>query len=789
MEIFTETLKKLWNLWEIRSLLLLSLSWQKLWNLWEIRSLVLLSLSLQIILIVFGSRRKINNSHSWIGILLKVIVWCAYISADWVATFALSVMARNKADCGQVSSKATVSLQAFWAPFLLLHLGGPDTITAYSLEDNELWSRNLVRLIVEVAVAFYVFWSSNVLTLLSIPVFITGIVKYGERTWVLWSSSSKRFKDSVGSSSDPDPCFDFFDKEAHSDCPMLKEGTKEKDRNLVQAYYSYKRLLYLFANQIIDESRYYNYEIINEKSAEDAFKLVAIELGLIYDVLYTKAAIVYSRIGISLHCICFVSSVSTLVIFSIIIDMHSYSLIDITITYLLLAGAVLLEIYAFMVLSSSDWTRLWLIKFQVAKHRQISETLVDKFGKFSSCLHSCSTSKKRWSESMGQYNLTRSVSKEKQRTYLGLEKLSCTSKLLENYQYLTWKNVDIGLQERIFKYLQNIAYELPQKEVDSFRQLRDERLSKKGECALNHYGFGHLLVGNEFDQRIIIWHIVTDMCYKDEANKLYHNCKISKWLSDYMLYLLLFRPSMLPKGIGEIRYDHTYVDAEGADNLPPSKHGYRAKHGITSNNCHFSLFQKAKTCHSLLVEQAQGLFYQAQDEQAQVLFKQARGLLKQAQGEQAEGLFKQAKGLFKQAFILLNKARSEEAQGLFNREQFEQAEGEEAQGLFNREQFDQAEGLHKQAQGLFKQAKVLFKQAHGEQAQGLLAPDEISCIGHGTSWKIGWDMISEVWLEMLAYAAQNCDWKEHAQHLRKGGELLTHVSVLMVNFRLNKQVM
>ncbi|TXG68471.1 hypothetical protein EZV62_003406 [Acer yangbiense] len=601
MEIFPETLKKLWNLWEIRSLLLLSLS-------------------LQIILIVFGSRRKINNSHSWIVILLNVIVWCAYISADWVATVALSVMASNEADCGQVSSKATDSLQAFWAPFLLLHLGGPDTITAYSLEDNELWLRHLLGLIVEVGVAFYVFlrfWSSNVLTLLSIPVFITGIVKYGERTWVLWSSSSERFKDSLGSfkdssgsSSDPDPCFDFFIKEAYSDFLL-----------------------------------YYNYEIINEKSAEDAFKLVAIELGRIYDVLYTKAAIVYSLIGISLRCISFVSSVSALVLFSIFIDKHSYSLIDITVTYLLLSGAVLLEIYASM------------------------------------------------------------------------------------------ENVDISLQERIFKYLQNIAYELPQKEVDSFCQLRDERLSNKGEYALKHYGFGDLLV-------------------------------------DYMLYLMLFHPSMLPKGIGEIRYDHTYVDVEGAYKVPPSKHGHRAKKGITSNNCHFSLFKQAKNCHSLLVEQAQGLFNQAQVEQAQGLFKQARGLLKQAQGEhvleQAEDLFEQARGLFKQTFDLLKQTRGE-----------------------------QAHGMLKQAKGLFKQAQDRFKQAQGEQAQGLfeLAQGLDSHFrdlekGGKIRWDmIRWEMISEVWLEMLAYAAQNCDWKEHAKHLRNGGELLTHVSVLMVNFRLNKLVM
>ncbi|OEL26503.1 hypothetical protein BAE44_0012477 [Dichanthelium oligosanthes] len=38
---------------------------------------------------------------------------------------------------------------AFWTPFLLLHLGGPDTITAYSVEDNELCNRHLVGLLFE----------------------------------------------------------------------------------------------------------------------------------------------------------------------------------------------------------------------------------------------------------------------------------------------------------------------------------------------------------------------------------------------------------------------------------------------------------------------------------------------------------------------------------------------------------------------------------------------------------------------------------------------------------------
>jgi hypothetical protein len=50
-----------------------------------------------------------------------------------------------------------------------------------------------------------------------------------------------------------------------------------------------------------------------------------------------------------------------------------------------------------------------------------------------------------------------------------------------------------------------------------------------------------------------------------------------------------------------------------------------------------------------------------------------------------------------------------------------------------------------------------------------------------------WGIIKEVWVEMLAYAAAHCPWKEHTQQLRRGGELLTHVSLLMLHLGLSDQ--
>uniref|UniRef100_A0A6N2JYX9 Uncharacterized protein n=1 Tax=Salix viminalis TaxID=40686 RepID=A0A6N2JYX9_SALVM len=49
------------------------------------------------------------------------------------------------------------------------------------------------------------------------------------------------------------------------------------------------------------------------------------------------------------------------------------------------------------------------------------------------------------------------------------------------------------------------------------------------------------------------------------------------------------------------------------------------------------------------------------------------------------------------------------------------------------------------------------------------------------------EMISQVWVEMLTYAASHCGWKEHAQALTRGGELLSHVCLLMAHLGLSEQ--
>ncbi|XVE51821.1 hypothetical protein DITRI_Ditri02bG0071800 [Diplodiscus trichospermus] len=136
-------------------------TFKNLWKEWQLRGLILYSLIFQTILIVMGNRRKYSYQ-----LLVRFAVWVAYLAADTVATMALGIISNDLGNANSGELDANIELHVIWAPFLLLHSGGPDTITAYSLEDNELWLRHLLG-------------------------------KYAERNWALRSASSEQIKGSM----------------------------------------------------------------------------------------------------------------------------------------------------------------------------------------------------------------------------------------------------------------------------------------------------------------------------------------------------------------------------------------------------------------------------------------------------------------------------------------------------------------------------------------------------------------------------------------------------------------
>lgn len=89
---------------------------------WAIEAAVISSFILQLFLILFAGIRRRHASRG----VFRGIIWVPYQLAVFTTTFGLGYLS--------ISSRPPdrQQLVALWAPLLLLHVGGPDSITAYA---------------------------------------------------------------------------------------------------------------------------------------------------------------------------------------------------------------------------------------------------------------------------------------------------------------------------------------------------------------------------------------------------------------------------------------------------------------------------------------------------------------------------------------------------------------------------------------------------------------------------------------------------------------------------------
>ncbi|CAD6272844.1 unnamed protein product [Miscanthus lutarioriparius] len=148
--------------------------------------MILLSLSLQVFLFLFAGMRR--RSSKW---FLQTVLWLAYLSADSVAVFVLGHLAVRAREPGH-------ELMSFWAPFVLVHLGGQETITAFSKQDNEMWRRHLLNLVIQAGVAGYVVakasWPDARLRAAMVIMFACGCLKYAARISCLYLADTDRLR-------------------------------------------------------------------------------------------------------------------------------------------------------------------------------------------------------------------------------------------------------------------------------------------------------------------------------------------------------------------------------------------------------------------------------------------------------------------------------------------------------------------------------------------------------------------------------------------------------------------
>ena len=150
---------------------------------------------------------------------------------------------------------------------------------------------------------------------------------------------------------------------------------------------------YLFLNKKI--SNLTDDQVLTTFDSQTTWKVIEVELEYAYDVYYTKAPLFFTAWAFIFRFFSFTSILFVFVLF-LLNKKHIHPQIDLIITYLLLVGAILMEIYAVYLLCASDWP--W----------SATDVLTYFFHTLIAPIRNCCaklTSKQRWSNSMAQLNL------------------------------------------------------------------------------------------------------------------------------------------------------------------------------------------------------------------------------------------------------------------------------------------------------------------------------------------------------------------------------------------------
>ncbi|VAH40655.1 unnamed protein product [Triticum turgidum subsp. durum] len=549
----------------------------ELWSHQSMQILVLLSFGLQLVLFVFAGVRRRE------ALLPRLLLWLAYIMADSTAVYAVGHMAFSSA----VRPVREQQLVAFWAPFLLLHLGGPDNITAYAFQDNQLWLRHLQILVVQVLGAAYVLYkhiafagggkNGDLLRIASFLMFAVGVVKYGERTWALKCSTLESIRASI--KTQPPAIHNHFHPQ---------DGATEEEFHLRRGHSLFHICKFTIVDSSVlelEEDSIYRPEVYTSKFIQgiELWTLMEIQLSLLYDLLYTKAAVVHTFFGYLVRVVSPLTVTTSLLLFHFT-SKDGHSTTDVIITYVLLGGAVFMETMSLLNALASSWTFaflsatrwLWLRYIALCNERwdRLRRTVVwlhhlVKGDRYKS---------RRWSYTIGQYNLlhfcTRPADTPLTSPLLGrLARALGLNEWWNRKHYSGTVKMTDPIRRRISVYISRLYGKA---------RFNSAMLGKKwGQYPLDRRGlYSGVLkdsLGVEFQEGIIIWHIATEVFLTKskraksvDAAPDVHAIRV---MSDYMMFLLVERSYMLPGMPQKRLYQQTcerLVTMQSADPRYPS---------------------------------------------------------------------------------------------------------------------------------------------------------------------------------------------------------------------------
>ncbi|KAL6840849.1 hypothetical protein ACP4OV_029375 [Aristida adscensionis] len=522
------------------------------WDEWQLRILVIASMGFQWFLLLAAPLRNYTIPR-W----FRTFIWLAYISADALAIYALATLFNRhaRATSGCDSGAKGSSLEVLWAPLLLVYLGGREEITAYNIEDNELWTRHTVTLVSQVTVALYAFYKSwpssndRKLLLSAILLFIVGILSFCEKPWALRRASINRLvaMSSLMKGERQTPrgwnwCFTELSdrykcwKELpQGSTPILSQGDK------VQMILSD---LSLYAAKVTLEKRKKSsdQEVLESLRLDRDFNMrhwVRQAFGLIY----TRANVIFTPAYLACH----VLLVPSLYIAAIMLfarsHKHGYNRTDVKTTYFLLFFTLVLDVFGLLISEMIYW------------------------------LLSSKTRLPALCENLPDHNLIGSIIWTMRKSATGLL-FKCAKRIGYKEGYFGSKGDHVygSVSQFITRDLLGVTSKAKNADLSSYRSFMGDNnwtlrnFVNKDICGTSTM-VRRILRKSPFDSSVLVWHIATDLCFRRKPPK-YFTCRpphdevlrelCTEAISNYMVYLLDFQPEMLLSGSRQ----HLFTEAK-----------------------------------------------------------------------------------------------------------------------------------------------------------------------------------------------------------------------------------
>lgn len=714
---------------------------EELWDTWNVRMLVIVSLLTQVFLSLLAPSRKQRGGK----LFIKIIIWSTYLFADWVAIFTIGVIMqhRNRTD-----------FQTLWAPFLLLHLGGPDTITSFSLEDNGFWLRHLLGLILQVGSTLYVIgqsWLHNKYWLPASLILIAGTIKYVERTLSFYFASIDHFGDNGGNDDSSETTtttkqvYSWKEKLKYwvlcrpyqmqfvtrgADESYLEQGWRcvrngTQLSNFILSKEPYKGTIkFLLVGLLISPHRRDLTRIcFLRKSSKDILQMLEIELSLLYEALHTKFPLFESKLGKILRLLDLSCILGALLSFILLVNMRGGADFDsgkleVCLTYALLIGAIIIDLVSVWLASSSDFHTFQPYNWVFEKYlKKIKSMCNFNDGNLMKIINS--RRPKYWSRQVPQLSFTKYYVDADHTIWsykfsdfphlrltlgdiLRRKKYLSSEKLDENHNVL-WDFIVHELKEKAERpEAVEDGKRLCQRKGEGpilqwFWKIDDEQdLEKQAQTERKLiWRFWHL----DYTESFLAWHIATELCLYEKDDEEDDNTKdyrsISKVISCYMFYLFEMQDPLIAS---------VFIDS-------------KVLREATCNHVRFVLNKYKTTLNNAKEEGDSGMQYTDVSDH-----------------QKKKNVYEQGRRVH---------AEKADSGKLFAMDEH-----------YLREEAPPKTAL--------------------ENARKLV--DELWQEGGGA---FPWKLMSQVWVEIMCYAAINCRSIVHAQQPSQGGQLLTFVWLLM----------